>query len=81
MHIILIQVTFKPLALKGLPENFVAALRDGRNNKGKKSLIGTVQKSLAYGLIYFNTYPNLYISLSHVNSLDAFYIKYQILRV
>uniref|UniRef100_A0A3Q7IDZ6 Uncharacterized protein n=1 Tax=Solanum lycopersicum TaxID=4081 RepID=A0A3Q7IDZ6_SOLLC len=49
MHIGLVQVAFKPLTLRGLPESFIAALRDGRNQNWKKSLIGTVQTSLAYG--------------------------------
>ncbi|KAH0784606.1 hypothetical protein KY290_004204 [Solanum tuberosum] len=42
-------VAFKPLTLRGLPESFIAALRDGRNHNWKKSLIGTIQTSLAYG--------------------------------
>ncbi|KAG5615246.1 hypothetical protein H5410_015070 [Solanum commersonii] len=40
--------------LSGLPESFTAALRDGRNQNWKKSLIGTIQTSLAYGPVYFN---------------------------
>ncbi|KAM3324254.1 hypothetical protein P3S67_005405 [Capsicum chacoense] len=71
MHIGLIQVAFKPLTLRGLPDSFIAALRDGRNKNWKKSLIGTVQTSLAYGLVYFNAYPNLQISLTDENSPDA----------
>ncbi|KAG5630986.1 hypothetical protein H5410_002703 [Solanum commersonii] len=49
MHIGLVQVAFKPLTLRGLPESFIATLRDGRNHNWKKSLIGTIQTSLAYG--------------------------------
>ncbi|KAG5570692.1 hypothetical protein H5410_060458 [Solanum commersonii] len=49
MHICLVQVAFKPLTLRGLAENFIAALRDGRNQNWKKSLIGTIQTSLSYG--------------------------------
>ncbi|KAG5590782.1 hypothetical protein H5410_041296 [Solanum commersonii] len=49
MHIGLVQVAFKPLTLWVLPEIFIAALRDGRNHNWKKSLIGTIQTSLAYG--------------------------------
>ena len=70
MDIGLVQVAFKPLTLRGLPESFIAALRDGRNQNWKKSLIGTVQTSLAYGPVYFNAYPNLQISLSDENSLN-----------
>ncbi|KAG5605751.1 hypothetical protein H5410_027243 [Solanum commersonii] len=43
------QVAFKPLTLRDLPESFIATLRDGRNHNWKKSLIGTIQTSLAYG--------------------------------
>lgn len=31
MHIGLVQIAFKPLTLKGLPETFLATLRDARN--------------------------------------------------
>ncbi|KAG5609781.1 hypothetical protein H5410_021062 [Solanum commersonii] len=49
MHIGLVQVAFKPLTLCGLQKSFIAALRDGRNHNWKKSLIWTIQTSLAYG--------------------------------
>ncbi|KAG5611424.1 hypothetical protein H5410_022705 [Solanum commersonii] len=71
MHIGLVQVAFKPLTLRGLPESFIAALRDVRNHNWKKSLIGTIQTSLAYGPVYFNAYPNLQISLQDENSLSS----------
>ncbi|KAG5632039.1 hypothetical protein H5410_003756 [Solanum commersonii] len=59
-----------PPRLAGLPQ-FIAALRDGRNHNWKKSLIGTIQTSLAYGPVYFNVYPNLQISLQDENSLSS----------
>ncbi|KAG5605044.1 hypothetical protein H5410_026536 [Solanum commersonii] len=71
MHIGLVQVAFMPLTLRGLPESFIPALRDGRNHNWKKSLIGTIQTSLAYRPIYFNAYPNLQISLQDENSLSS----------
>ncbi|XP_075108984.1 uncharacterized protein LOC142180806 [Nicotiana tabacum] len=71
IHIGLIEVAFKSLTLRGLPESFITALRDGRNQNWKKSLIGTVHTSLAYGPVYFNVYPNLQISLNDENSLNA----------
>ncbi|KAG5570713.1 hypothetical protein H5410_060479 [Solanum commersonii] len=37
----------------------------------EKSLIGTVQTSLAYGSVYFNAYPHLQISLNDENSLNT----------
>ena len=36
LHIGLVQIAFKPLTLEGLPESFIAALRDGRNLDWKK---------------------------------------------
>ncbi|KAG5599852.1 hypothetical protein H5410_031222 [Solanum commersonii] len=71
MHIGLVQVAFKPLTLRSLPESFIAALHDGRNYNWKKSLIGTIQTSLAYGSVYCNVYPNLQISLQDENSLSS----------
>jgi len=71
IHIGLVQIAFKPLTLEGLPESFIAALRDGRNLDYKKSLIGIIQSSLAHGPVYFNVYPNLQLSLSDVNITDA----------
>lgn len=71
LHIGLIQVAFKPLTLEGLPESFIAALRDGRNLDWKKSLMGIIQSSLAHGPVYFDVYPNLQLSLSDANIFDA----------
>ncbi|KAG5590172.1 hypothetical protein H5410_040686 [Solanum commersonii] len=59
MHIGLVQVAFKPLTLRGLSKSFIVALRDGRNHNWKKSLIETIQTSLAYEPVYLNAYPNL----------------------
>lgn len=67
----MVQIAFKPLTLKGLPETFLAALRDGRNNNFCHSLIGTIEFTVAYGPVYFNTQPNFQLSLSDVNILDA----------
>ncbi|KAG5570698.1 hypothetical protein H5410_060464 [Solanum commersonii] len=71
MHLGLVQVAFKTLTLRGLLERFIVALRDGRNQNWKKSLIGTIQTSLADEPIYFNAYPNLQISLQDENSLSS----------
>ena len=71
LHIGLVQIAFKPLTLEGLPKSFLAALRDARNLDWKKSLIGIIQSSLAHGPVFFNVYPNLQLSMSDVNILDA----------
>ena len=59
IHIGLIQVALKPLTLNGLPESFIAILRDARNLNWRQSLMGIMQSSLAYGPVYFNVKPNL----------------------
>ena len=71
MHIGLVQIAFRPLTLKGLPETFLAALRDARNLNFRKSLMGSIESTLAYGPVYFNTQPNLQLSLTDVNILHA----------
>ncbi|KAG5610977.1 hypothetical protein H5410_022258 [Solanum commersonii] len=60
LHIGMVQITFKPLTLKRLPETFLAALRDARNLNFRQSL-----------MVYFNAQPNLQLSLTDSNILDA----------
>ncbi|KAG5619599.1 hypothetical protein H5410_004817 [Solanum commersonii] len=55
LHIGMVQIAFKPLTLKGLPETFLAAF----------------QSTVAYGPIYFNAQPNLQLSLTDSNILNA----------
>ena len=71
LHIGLIQIAFKPMTLQGLPESFLAVLRDGRNLNWKQSLMGIMQTSLAHGPVYFDVYPNLQLSLTDANILEA----------
>ncbi|KAL9689722.1 hypothetical protein QQ045_010111 [Rhodiola kirilowii] len=54
LQIGLVQIAFKPLTLEGLPESFIAALRDGRNLNYKQSLMGIIQTSLAHGPYYYD---------------------------
>ncbi|WMV37066.1 hypothetical protein MTR67_030451, partial [Solanum verrucosum] len=71
LHIGMVQIAFKPLTLKGLPETFLVALRDARNFNFRQSLMGLIESTIAYGPVYFNTQPNLQLSLSDANILDA----------
>ena len=71
MHIGMVQIAFKPLTLKGLPETFLAALRDARNLDFRQSPMGSIESTVAYGPVYFNTQPNLQLSLSDRNILDS----------
>ena len=59
MHIGLVQIAFRPLTLKGLPETFLAALRDARNLNFRQSLMGSIESTLAYGL-YILTLSQIY---------------------
>ncbi|XP_070031625.1 uncharacterized protein [Nicotiana tomentosiformis] len=49
LHIGMVQIAFKPLTLKGLPETFLAALRDARNLNFRQSLMGSIESIVAYG--------------------------------
>ncbi|KAG5612058.1 hypothetical protein H5410_023339 [Solanum commersonii] len=67
----MVQIAFTPLTLKGLPETFLAALRDVRNLNFQQSLMGSIESTVAYGPVYFNAQPNLQLSLTDSNILDA----------
>ncbi|KAG5630984.1 hypothetical protein H5410_002701 [Solanum commersonii] len=62
LHIGIVQISFKPLTLKGLPETFLAALQDARNLNFHQSLMGSIESTVAYGPL----------SLTDSNILDAF---------
>ncbi|KAG5630153.1 hypothetical protein H5410_001870 [Solanum commersonii] len=49
LHIGMVQIAFKPLTLEGLPETFLAALRDARNLNFHQSLMGSIESTVAYG--------------------------------
>ncbi|KAG5622125.1 hypothetical protein H5410_007343 [Solanum commersonii] len=54
----MVQIAFKPLIFKGLPETFLAALRDARNLNFCQSLMSSIESTVAYGPVYFNAQPN-----------------------
>ncbi|KAG5631559.1 hypothetical protein H5410_003276 [Solanum commersonii] len=54
-----------------LPETFLAALRDARNLNFRQFLMGSIESTAAYDPVYFNTQPNLQLSLTDSNILDA----------
>jgi len=66
----MVQIAFKPLALKGLPETFLVAFRDARNLYFRQSLMGSIESTVAYDPFYFNTQPNLQLSLTDSTILD-----------
>ncbi|WMV33032.1 hypothetical protein MTR67_026417, partial [Solanum verrucosum] len=67
----MVQISFKPLTLKGLPKTFLASLCDARNFNFRQSLAGSIESTVAYGPVYFNTQPNLKLSLTGAKILDA----------
>ncbi|KAG5579421.1 hypothetical protein H5410_050048 [Solanum commersonii] len=70
LHISMVQIVFKSLTHKGLPETFLAAFRDVRTLNFRQSLMGSIKLMVAYGPVYFNTQPNLQLSLTDANILD-----------
>ncbi|KAG5631035.1 hypothetical protein H5410_002752, partial [Solanum commersonii] len=54
-----------------LPETFIDALRYARNLNFRQSLIGSIESTVAYGRVYFNTPLNLQFSLTTSNILYA----------
>ncbi|KAG5615334.1 hypothetical protein H5410_015158 [Solanum commersonii] len=51
LHIGMVQIAFKPLTLKRLPETFLAALREARNLNFRQSLMGSIE-STTHGYNY-----------------------------
>ncbi|KAG5599462.1 hypothetical protein H5410_030832 [Solanum commersonii] len=65
------KIDIKTIYDYGLTETFLAALRDARNLNFRQSLMGSIESIVAYGPVYFNTQPNLKLSLTDANILDA----------
>ncbi|KAI8545611.1 hypothetical protein RHMOL_Rhmol07G0053100 [Rhododendron molle] len=63
IHIGLVQIALKPLTLLGMDTCLQVTLRDGRCNNWRSSIMGAIGTSLCHGPVYFNTYPNLSLSL------------------
>ncbi|KAG5591106.1 hypothetical protein H5410_041620 [Solanum commersonii] len=51
LHIGMVQITFKSLTLKGLPETFLAALRDARNLNFRQFLMGSIELRIYFKLL------------------------------
>ncbi|KAG5570726.1 hypothetical protein H5410_060492 [Solanum commersonii] len=52
-------------------DDFLLVLRNARNLNFRQSLMGSIESTIDYGPIYFNTQPNLQVSLIDANILDA----------
>ena len=71
IHIGLFQIALKPLTLQGLNASLLTSLRDARCLDYVQSLMGVMQTSLCHGPVYFIVYPNLCMSLTDPNILEA----------
>ncbi|KAK4706224.1 hypothetical protein R3W88_034219 [Solanum pinnatisectum] len=71
LHIGLVQVAVKPLFRKGLNIPICLLLRDDRLLNFDDSLLGVLESNLAYGLVYFNCYPNFTVDIHDPNIIDT----------
>lgn len=78
LHIGLIQIAFKPLTLRGLNASILSCLRDGRCLNWAQSLMGVMETSLCHGPVYFNTFPNLSLSLTDIHLFEALKLHLQL---
>ncbi|KAG5594139.1 hypothetical protein H5410_035371 [Solanum commersonii] len=67
----MVQIAFKPLTLKGLPETFLVALRDARNLNFRQSLMGSIESTVAYGLTFFASDRRL--AIQHISLIEPCY--------
>ncbi len=67
----LVQVGTKPLTKEGLNTSILAVLRDAWFYDFQDSLLNSIEFSLYTGLISFECYPNLTVSLNDKNLLDS----------
>ena len=76
IHIGLLQVAFKLLTSQELNVYLLSylllsCLRDARCLNWTQSLMGIMETSLCHGSVYFNVYPDLCLSLTDPNLLEA----------
>ncbi|GAV91210.1 MP domain-containing protein, partial [Cephalotus follicularis] len=75
IHFTLVHVTIKPLTRQGLNTSVLTCLRDARHLNFDDSLIGAIETSLCNGLVYFDGYTDLTISLTDKNILETLKIN------
>ena len=63
LHIGIVQVAIKPLTRKGINASVLMCLRDARFKIFKNSILGMITASMYDGLVYFNCYPDLTLTL------------------
>ncbi|GAV85740.1 MP domain-containing protein, partial [Cephalotus follicularis] len=75
IHFSLVQVTLKPLTRQGLNTSILACVRDARHLNFDDSLIRAMETSLCNGLVYFDGYPDITISLTNKKILETLKIN------
>ena len=71
LHIGMVQVAIKPLTRKGINAFVLMCLRDARFKNFKDSILGMITASLYDGLVYFNCYLDLTLTLDDPNIVKA----------
>ena len=71
LHIGCVQASLKPTIRLGLNTSVLLCLRDARHNQFRDSLLRTVESSICAGPIYFNSFPDLTVSLKDKNISDV----------
>ena len=67
LHIGLVQVSVKPLTRKCINTSILMCLRDARFKDFCTSIHGRITSSLFDGLVYFNCYPDITLTLDDPN--------------
>ena len=75
IHVGLVQVGIKPLIKEGLNTFILAVLRDVRFHSFQDSLLSSIESSLCSGLVSFDCYPNITISLKDRNILQSMILQ------
>jgi hypothetical protein len=71
LHVGSVQVAVKPLTRLGINASVLLCLRDARFINFRTSILGMIQSSLFNGLVHFDVFPNLTLSLDDINILKA----------
>jgi hypothetical protein len=77
LHIGSVQVAIKPLTRLGIDASVLLCLRDARFLKFKTSILGMIQSSVYAGPIYFDVFPNMFVSLDDINFLKTLTLNIQ----
>lgn len=77
LHIGMIQIAVKPLTKLGLKTCILLCLRDCRHENFENSLLGIIETSLCQGPMYFNCFPNSWVSLMDPRVADSLILNFK----